>query len=124
MQKIKMIMKKFIQIVAVCFSVCLILAGCNNGSNSSTVENSGPQRDTVIIKLMAFTPDTLTVNKGDTVVWINQDIVAHDVSHFPDRAWHSDTLNPQNVFVKVIDDSSSYFCSIHPTMRATVLLKK
>ncbi|MCO5285353.1 MAG: plastocyanin/azurin family copper-binding protein [Chitinophagaceae bacterium] len=117
-------MKKFFQIVAVCFSGCLILAGCNNGSNSSTVENSGPQRDTVIIKLMAFTPDTLTVNKGDTVVWINQDIVAHDVSHFPDRAWHSDTLNPQNVFVKVIDDSSSYFCSIHPTMRATVLLKK
>ncbi|MCO6497337.1 MAG: hypothetical protein J5I50_06710 [Chitinophagaceae bacterium] len=115
-------MKKLIESVIVFAGVIAILMSCNG--NADTVKNTGPQRDTVIIKLMAFNPDTLSVNVGDTIVWINQDIVAHDISHFPDRAWHSDTLNPKDVFVKVIDDSSSYFCSIHPTMRGLVTLKK
>jgi len=93
-----------------------VLAGCNSGNNNNgtTAKN---KRDTVIIKMMAFNPDSLIVNKGDTIVWINQDIVAHDVSHFPDRSWHSDTLQPQDSFEKIITDSSGYFCSIHPTMK-------
>lgn len=36
--------------------------------------------DTVIIKGMAFSPSELRVHKGDTVVWINEDIVAHNVT--------------------------------------------
>lgn len=102
-----------------------ILSGCNNGpENNSASASSQNKKDTVIIKMMAFNPDSITVNKGDTIVWINQDIVAHDVSHYPDRAWHSDTLQPNDSFQKVIEDSSTYFCSIHPTMMGRYDVKK
>lgn len=109
-------MKKFFEIFAGFVSVLLIFAGCNSGSGTSGSSAAANKKDTVIIKLMAFNPTPITVNKGDTIVWINQDIVAHDVSHYPDRSWHSDTLQPNDVFQKVIEDSSTYFCSIHPTM--------
>lgn len=97
--------------------VLFLGTGCNSGTGGSeATATAANKKDTVIIKMMAFNPSPVTVNKGDTIVWINQDIVAHDVSHFPDRSWHSDTLQPNDVFQKVIEDSSTYFCSIHPTM--------
>lgn len=96
-----------------------VLWGCSGNAGRQSTEN---KRDTVIIKMMAFDPETISVHKGDTIVWINQDIVAHDVSQWPDRSWHSDTLNRDDVFEKVVDDSSSYFCSIHPTMTGKFLI--
>lgn len=122
-------MNKQVKTIISCGLTSLLLGfyGCNSGNNEqrSTKAAVGPHRDTVTINMMAFHPDTLTVNKGDTVVWINQDIVAHDVSHFPDRSWHSDTLNPHaGVFVKVIEDSAGYFCSIHPTMTGKILIQQ
>lgn len=109
-------MKKVFGILS-CFLPALFLLGsCNSGGGRSDTANNSNKKDTVIIKMMAFNPTPVTVNKGDTIVWINQDIVAHDVSHFPDRSWHSDTLQPNDVFQKVIEDSATYFCSIHPTM--------
>lgn len=110
--------KKIIQLGFMIF----ILASCSNNGDQQG-QSAANKMDTVIIKAMTFHPDTLTVKKGDTVIWINQDIVAHDVSHFPDRSWHSDTLQPKDSFQKVIEDSVGYFCSIHPTMKGVVLVK-
>ena len=36
-----------------------------------------PQRHVVEIRGMAFHPEVLEVRRGDTVVWINRDIVPH-----------------------------------------------
>lgn len=34
----------------------------------------------VEIKNMKFVPDDITVKKGDTIVWVNRDMMAHDVT--------------------------------------------
>lgn len=116
-------MKKAIKGCAgVLAALCFIMAGCN--SSNENAQQRTNKRDTVVIKAMAFVPAALTIQKGDTVVWINQGIVAHDVSAFPDRNWHSDTLNPHDTFEKVFSDSAGYFCSIHPTMKGKILIKE
>lgn len=98
----------------------LVFSCDNSGAHDQVASNT---RDTVIIKSMQFEPAEMTVASGDTVVWINEDIVAHDVSSAPERTWFSDTLNRGDSFEKVIGDTLSYFCSIHPTMRGKIKLK-
>lgn len=90
------------------FSVMLIV-GCNNKDSYI------PQTHIVEIKDMVFQPAELKVHKGDTVMWINKDIVAHDVTE-KDKAWASPPLLNENSWKKVITKSDSYYCSIHVVM--------
>ena len=53
------------------FSLVLLFMNC-----SPVWEKTEPKVHTIEIKQMKFQPSELTVQKGDTVVWINQDIVA------------------------------------------------
>lgn len=99
----------------------IFIWGCN--SQNQKAVNQGPKTDTVIIKAMTFNPAELTVQKGDTVVWINQDLVAHDVTSDRDHAFYSDTIYVGKSWKMAIMDSASYHCSIHPTMTGQLLLK-
>lgn len=78
--------------------------------------------DTVIIKGMAFSPSELHVHKGDTVVWINEDIVAHNVTDLPGNKWTSGTLAKGSSWKKKIDETFDYYCSIHPTMKGKIIV--
>lgn len=102
----------------------VLLASSCSTNNNSKVQPEQSKRDTVIIQAMKFQPDTIMINEGDTIVWINKGIVAHDISKYPDKTWHSDTIEPQQTFEKVFDDSTSYFCSIHPTMKGLIMINK
>ena len=77
---------------------------------------------TVTIKGMVFDPVELHVKKGDAVIWINKDIVAHNVTQFPDSKWTSGTLPNGKSWKKDVDKSFDYFCSIHPTMKGKVIV--
>jgi len=50
-----------------------------------------PRTHTVEIRGMEFHPAELTVAPGDTVVWINHDFVAHDITE-EHKAWNSSPL--------------------------------
>ena len=101
------------------------LASCNETSNKSVSneESVSSHVDTVILKQMQFSPATLSVAKGDTVVWINQDFVDHDVTSDANNLFYSDTIKVGNSWKYVITDSASYHCSIHPSMTGKILLK-
>ena len=111
-------------------------AACNNGSqttpestpgdtiesqeNSNSNQSTTPKVDTVVINMMKFTPENIHVNKGDTIVWINKGIVAHDVTEFPDKTWTSDTIDRGATWKMKVDKGFDYFCSIHITMKGKV----
>ena len=82
-----------------------------------------PQHHTVEIVGMKFVPENLTVNKGDTVTWINKDIVAHDVTEKPNNSWKSPALQKGEQWSKIIDSSDNYFCSIHVVMQGKITLQ-
>jgi len=109
-------------------AVLLVTAACrNSGQNQSgeeaTVTAGNPVTDTVRISGMKFIPQEITVNKGDTVFWINEDVVAHNVTEETNSAWASDTLNTSDTFKKVFDSSADYYCSLHVVMKGKVIIR-
>lgn len=112
-------------------SVILLAVSCGpsaeNPVDDPVIDRNQEMRsnriDTIRISGMAFHPADLTVDKGDTVVWINEDIVPHNATAFPGNEWTSGTLNTGMAWKKVINSSDDYFCSIHPTMKGKIVVK-
>ena len=78
--------------------------------------------DTVVISGMEFHPAVLNVKKGASIVWINKDIVVHDVTDFPNKKWTSGALQPGNSWKMKVENDFDYFCSIHITMKGKIVL--
>lgn len=78
---------------------------------------------TVEIKQMKFHPAELIVQEGDTVVWINQDIVAHDVTEESSKAWTSSLMPVGKSWNLVVTQSADYYCSIHVVMKGKVVVQ-
>jgi len=104
-----------------------LLNGCSPGTNKNKadegkVETSGTV-DTVVIAQMQFTPAELNVRTGDTVIWINKDLIDHDITSDKKNSFYSDTLHVGKAWKMVVKDSAGYHCSIHPTMQGRLILK-
>lgn len=71
----------------------------------------------------AFAPETLTVAPGQKVTWTNADTVAH-TSTGADRRWNSGPLEPGASFSVTFVTPGTYLygCSIHPFMKAKVVV--
>jgi len=72
---------------------------------------------------MQFQPASLTVQKGDTVVWVNHDIVAHDVTEEKSKRWSSGPLAPGASWSMVVTESADYYCSIHVVMKGKLVVE-
>lgn len=105
---------------AVIFSLCsvFLLNSCD-----TEIEKNLPKVHTVEIKQMKFQPAELIVQKGDTVVWINNDIVAHDVTEEPVKAWTSSLMPVGESWSMVVTQSADYYCSIHVVMKGKLIVQ-
>lgn len=75
---------------------------------------------TVHIKQMQFQPADLTVHLGDTVVFVNEDVLAHDVTEEKTKAWSSGPMNGGDKWSFTPSDSADYYCSIHVVMKGKI----
>ena len=84
-----------------------------------------PRKHVIEIRGMAFEPAELTVTRGDTVVWINRDIVPHTATASGTRGWDTGTLSQAESGRVVLRDAGtvSYVCQLHPTMRGTLIVR-
>lgn len=83
-----------------------------------------PKTHTVTMENMRFRPQTLTVARGDSVVWVNKDLVPHtatsraggfDSQLIPaEKSWRL-TVRKKGDF--------AYICTLHPTMTATLRVR-
>ena len=84
-------------------------------------EKIAPKTYTVEIIQMTFRPAVLKVHKGDTVIFINKDIVAHDATEV-NKAWHSPPLATGESWKWVATKSADYYCSIHLVMKGKIIV--
>ncbi|MEV6605293.1 cupredoxin family copper-binding protein [Kutzneria sp. NPDC051319] len=73
----------------------------------------------------AFAPAALTVHVGDTITWTNQDQAPHDVTTTSAPVpLHSPTLATGQSWTYTFSQPGTYayICSIHPDMRAQVIV--
>ena len=104
----------------------VFIGGCiNQDENTKPLEKPAAKAvDTVVIQQMKFMPASITVNKGDTIVWINKDIVTHNVTEGPGKAWASSPLPPGAVWKMEALKSANYFCALHPVMKGSLTVKQ
>jgi len=90
----------------------------NSGGASTAVAT-----DSVAIKNFAFSPATVTVTAGSTVVWTNDDSIQHDIT-FNGGGIASGVLNHNDTFSHTFPTAGTYhyICSIHPFMHGTVIV--
>ncbi|HUK58200.1 MAG TPA: cupredoxin family copper-binding protein [Stellaceae bacterium] len=80
----------------------------------------------VAIDNFAFGPATITVKRGTKVTWTNKDDEPHTVvAAGDDKLWRSPPLDTDDSFSFVFDKAGTYkyFCTIHPRMQGTVVVK-
>jgi plastocyanin len=76
---------------------------------------------TVRMAGLAFAPATLTVARGSTVVFDNDDTAPHTVTARSGGV-DSGVLDPGRQFSVTVTDSFDYVCSIHPSMTARIVV--
>jgi plastocyanin len=100
----------------------------STGNADNTVSKEGDKvkrthYHTVEIKEMKFNPAELLISKGDTVAWVNKDIVAHDVTEERAKKWTSSVIPSKTSWQMVVAESSDYYCSIHVVMKGKLIVK-
>jgi plastocyanin len=93
------------------------------GSGMSIEMDSKVMHHQVVITGFKFVPEELKVSLGDTVTWINKDIVPHNVinSNNPKEAVSTDLLSGEK-YTFVVRDSLRYECGFHPSMKGKLLI--
>jgi plastocyanin len=87
-------------------------------------DKSRARNHTVTIEGMRFQPDALTVSRGDTIVWVNKDLVPHTATSkagsfdsktiLADKSWKH-TMRTKGTF--------AYICTLHPTMKGMLRVR-
>ena len=86
-------------------------------------QKSKPVKHIIEIKEMRFQPAELTIHAGDTVEWINQDFVDHDITEESTKEWHSSPLSAGKSWQWVITKNTDYYCSIHQVMKGKLIVQ-
>jgi plastocyanin len=84
---------------------------------------AAPRTHTVVIEGMQFTPATLTVHRGDRIVWHNKDLVPHTATAA--GGFDSRTIAAGKSWSHVARKAGTlpYICTLHPTMKATLTVQ-
>ena len=99
----------------------LLLAG-----SPSVTANDQPSSPNVEVKIdnFSFGPETLKVSVGTTVTWTNRDDIPHTVVS-TDGVFKSKVRDTDEQFSYTFTKPGTYpyYCSVHPKMTGTVVVK-
>jgi len=130
-------MKKIITFMSTLVVILLMLPGCSSSyptspstnapsatqpTTPSTSTKSPTGAQSISIKGFAFSPTELTINKGDTITWTNEDSTVHNVVG---GVLHSNDLTKGQSFSYTFTETGTidYICTHHPSMKGRILVK-
>ncbi len=140
-------MKKLLVLLIACLALALTFAACGGDDNDDNGDGGSAATTTptettappaakggeteVSMKDIAFNPASITINKGDTVTWTNDEAVGHDVTKTdgpgPDfSSGDPGGLGEGDTFSETFKTAGeiSYECTVHaPGMSGTITVK-
>ncbi|HET9986230.1 MAG TPA: cupredoxin family copper-binding protein [Longimicrobiales bacterium] len=83
-----------------------------------------PKRHVVEMRGFEFRPAVVRVAVGDTVVWVNRDVVPHTATA-DGRGWDSANVAAGGSWTLVVrrKGAERYTCLYHPTMKGTLIVR-
>jgi plastocyanin len=87
-------------------------------------ERLKPKTHTVTMENMRFQPESLTVAPGDTVVWVNKDLVPHTATSKA-GGFDSQVIEAEKSWRFTVQKKGdfAYVCTLHPTMTAMLRVR-
>ena len=135
-------MTKCLAVLSSVAALGLVASGCgggnDNGSNSTSkppakqpATSGGTAAKTVQVSMknIQFSPKSISVGKGATVKWTNDDSVNHDVTKKggpgPQFASGSGNLAKGDTYEQTLSTPGQvkYVCTVHPGMAGTITVK-
>ena len=83
-----------------------------------------PRAHTIVIEGMRYQPEGLTVAAGDTVVWVNRDLVPHTATS-ASGSFDSNEIAPGKSWTHTVRATGefTYACTYHPLMKAVLRVR-
>jgi plastocyanin len=121
-------MRLAIRMLGPALLLTVLAVGCTSSSPTAAPVSAPVSTGAFSIKGFAFNPGQLSVTKGATVTWTNNDGTTHTVtSGVPGTpsGKFDQHVEPGATFTFTFTDAGTYdfFCNIHTSMKATVLVK-
>jgi plastocyanin len=95
-------------------------------AQQATTQAAAPAGKVVEVKVdnFSFSPQTITIAAGTTVIWTNRDDIPHTVVS-DDKVFKSKVLDTDEKFSYTFDKAGDfpYFCSVHPKMTGKVIVQ-
>lgn len=119
----------YLQVFIIGILIAAIASFCSKGSSygssdsSGSNTNTGTNNTTVIMQNNSFSKTSLTIAKGTTVTWTNNDYTTHTVTA-DDNSFNSGDIAAGQSFKKTFNEQGTfpYHCIHHSTMKATVVI--
>lgn len=104
------------------FSGCSLYGGSSNSSSTAISPAPSVEANAVNIQNFAFSPATLTVKKGTTVTWTNNDPAQHQIKS---ATFNSSQLSKGQTFSFTFNNVGTfdYSCAIHPSMLGKIIVE-
>lgn len=97
--------------------------GASPSSNAGSPPGNPQMTATVTIRGFKFIPDKVTIKKGGTVTWVNEDDVKHDATPKGNTGFTATKLlakGESGSATFAAAGTLDYSCSVHPAMTGTV----
>ena len=133
-------MKKVIAIgSAIAIVVILIMSSIQTDNLAETEDSEDiPEADVIMPTKVSrpgceetdtcYIPSIITIQKGESVIWLNEDSAFHSVTSgfydAPDGLFDSGHLDPYQLFSFTFDETGiyDYYCTLHPWMVGQVFV--
>jgi plastocyanin len=101
-----------------------VLATCSLSIGAVIPTHGSAATHTIIMQGVAFVPQSVTVKRGDTVVWVNKDPFPHTATA-RDRSFDSHEMEPDRTWKYIVKKKGTipYVCTLHPTMKGTLVVE-
>ncbi len=93
----------------------MVVAGCD------ALAKPEPREHKIEITNFAFVPEMVNARVGDTITWVNRDIVPHTATG-EGGSWDTGSINKGESKSLIVTAGmvSDYICRFHPTMKGAL----
>ncbi len=108
----------------------------SEGDNDQVSSQTGNSNPAVILGLYgdsSYSPNPITIERGQTITWYNGDTISHTVTSGRDtdededagQGFDSEAVIPNHYYSITFDDSGEYpyYCFYHPSMVGEVIVE-
>ena len=84
-----------------------------------------PVTHTVTVDATGFSPASLTITAGDSVLWVNKDLIPHTATSKKAGVFDSGAIAAGRSWKQTMKTRGElpYVCEFHPTMKGTLIVK-